>query len=145
MSLGNEIGFAAEKTTLDWFAPMPGAIIAELNEDVSDAARIGATTAEKTIILGADSASYARACRAERRRARRGLSYQDREDRHGGAVLLRGGDARLSAIKLARPKALIPVFPGTNCEYDTKRALMEAGAGRRTLHHPQPHKRRRCR
>ena len=32
------------------------------------------------------------------------------------------------AVKVARPKALIPVFPGTNCEYDTHRALLEAGA-----------------
>ena len=32
------------------------------------------------------------------------------------------------AVKIARPKALIPVFPGTNCEYDTHRALLEAGA-----------------
>ena len=30
-------------------------------------------------------------------------------------------------IHNAKPKALIPVFPGTNCEYDTARALMEAG------------------
>ncbi|MDR2803087.1 MAG: phosphoribosylformylglycinamidine synthase [Treponema sp.] len=27
-----------------------------------------------------------------------------------------------------KPRALIPVFPGTNCEYDTSRALREAGA-----------------
>ena len=27
-----------------------------------------------------------------------------------------------------RPKALVPVFPGTNCEYDTARALTKAGA-----------------
>ena len=33
-----------------------------------------------------------------------------------------------AAVKIARPKALIPVFPGTNCEYDTQRALLEAGA-----------------
>ena len=32
------------------------------------------------------------------------------------------------AIKTARPHALIPVFPGTNCEYDTARALKRAGA-----------------
>jgi phosphoribosylformylglycinamidine synthase len=32
------------------------------------------------------------------------------------------------AVKIARPKAMIPVFPGTNCEYDTQRALLEAGA-----------------
>ena len=31
-------------------------------------------------------------------------------------------------IKCARPKVLIPVFPGTNCEYDTAKALREAGA-----------------
>ncbi len=28
----------------------------------------------------------------------------------------------------ARPRALIPVFPGTNCEYDTARTLRRAGA-----------------
>jgi phosphoribosylformylglycinamidine synthase len=33
-----------------------------------------------------------------------------------------------SIIKGARPRALIPVFPGTNCEYDTARALQRAGA-----------------
>ena len=32
------------------------------------------------------------------------------------------------AIKTARPKALITVFPGTNCEYDTARAFEKAGA-----------------
>lgn len=30
--------------------------------------------------------------------------------------------------KTPRPKALVPVFPGTNCEYDTARALTQAGA-----------------
>ena len=32
------------------------------------------------------------------------------------------------AIKVARPKVLIPVFPGTNCEVDTARAFEKAGA-----------------
>ena len=31
-------------------------------------------------------------------------------------------------IGAAKPKVLIPVFPGTNCEYDTMRALERAGA-----------------
>ena len=30
-------------------------------------------------------------------------------------------------IKIARPTVLIPVFPGTNCEYDTARAFETAG------------------
>ena len=128
MSLGNEIGFAAEKTTLDWFAPMPGAIIAELNEDVSDAARIGATTAEKTIILGADSASIEEL--AALNDAVLEEVYPTKTEKTGTVEPFScEAETRVSpAIKLARPKALIPVFPGTNCEYDTKRALMEAGA-----------------
>jgi phosphoribosylformylglycinamidine synthase len=32
------------------------------------------------------------------------------------------------AIKVAKPRVLIPVFPGTNCEYDTDRAFTKAGA-----------------
>ena len=31
-------------------------------------------------------------------------------------------------IKVAKPKVIIPVFPGTNCEYDTARAFERAGA-----------------
>ena len=32
------------------------------------------------------------------------------------------------AIKVARPKVLIPVFPGTNCEFDTAKVMRDAGA-----------------
>ena len=39
-----------------------------------------------------------------------------------------GGCNAAPAVKCARPKALIPVFPGTNCEYDSAKALERAGA-----------------
>ena len=32
------------------------------------------------------------------------------------------------AIKVAKPKILIPAFPGTNCEYDSAKAVADAGA-----------------
>ena len=31
-------------------------------------------------------------------------------------------------VKVAKPRVLIPVFPGTNCEYDSAKAVMDAGA-----------------
>ena len=31
-------------------------------------------------------------------------------------------------IKIARPKVLIPVFPGTNCEFDSAKVMRDAGA-----------------
>ena len=39
-----------------------------------------------------------------------------------------GVSALSPAVKVAKPKVLIPVFPGTNCEYDSARAMMDAGA-----------------
>ena len=35
---------------------------------------------------------------------------------------------KTGTAKFARPRVLIPVFPGTNCEYDTARAFERAGA-----------------
>ena len=32
------------------------------------------------------------------------------------------------AVKCAKPRVLIPVFPGTNCEYDSAKAVADAGA-----------------
>ena len=128
MSFGNEIGFAAENTALDWFAPMPGAIVAELSDEVSDAVRIGVTTAEKTIALGADSASIEEL--AALNDAVLEAVYPTKT-RDSGTVESFSHETKTRvapAVKQARPKALIPVFPGTNCEYDTQRALSEAGA-----------------
>ena len=38
------------------------------------------------------------------------------------------GIRKAPAIKTADPKVLIPVFPGTNCEYDSAKAMAAAGA-----------------
>ena len=33
-----------------------------------------------------------------------------------------------ASTKLAKPRVFIPVFPGTNCEYDSTKAFERAGA-----------------
>ncbi len=38
------------------------------------------------------------------------------------------GSRKAPAIKVAKPRVLIPAFPGTNCEFDTAKALRDAGA-----------------
>ena len=128
MSLGNEIGFAAEETALDWFAPMPGAIIAELTEETADAVLLGRTTAEKTIVLGADRAPIAEL--AALNDAVLESVYPTGTEKTGTveSFTYEAETRAAPAVRLARVKALIPVFPGTNCEYDTQRALLEAGA-----------------
>ena len=39
-----------------------------------------------------------------------------------------GKGTQAPAIKVAKPKVLIPVFPGTNCEFDTAKVMRDAGA-----------------
>ncbi|MBR5931547.1 MAG: phosphoribosylformylglycinamidine synthase [Lachnospiraceae bacterium] len=53
----------------------------------------------------------------------------------GGAVLFDASEGEASvdsaqapSIKVARPKVLITAFPGTNCEYDSAKAVADAGA-----------------
>ncbi|MBD5644836.1 phosphoribosylformylglycinamidine synthase [Clostridium botulinum] len=41
--------------------------------------------------------------------------------------LYRNKNKKSPSIKISKPKVLIPVFPGTNCEYDSKRAFEKAG------------------
>lgn len=48
-------------------------------------------------------------------------------------VLYNKSNIKLPVIKVAKPKVIIPVFPGINCEYDCERAFRNAGAETETL------------
>ena len=43
-------------------------------------------------------------------------------------VSFEASSCKAPAVKVAKPKVLIPVFPGTNCEYDSAKAMTDAGA-----------------
>ncbi len=45
----------------------------------------------------------------------------------------KAGSVCICKHKVARPRVFIPVFPGTNCEYDSARAFRKAGAEVETL------------
>ena len=48
-------------------------------------------------------------------------------------VLYNESNIKSPIIKVAKPKVIIPVFPGTNCEYDCERVFRKAGAETETL------------
>ena len=129
MAFGNGIGFTAEHTGIDWFAPLPGAIAAELAEPIEGAPLLGRTTAEQRIRIGADSASLEELLSINES-VLEGVypTRTETPERAVPALSYTGGPVAAPAVKRARPRALIPAFPGTNCEYDTCRALLDAGA-----------------
>ena len=128
MAFGNRVGFRAEGER-DWYVPMSGAILAELTEETEDAVRLGVTTAEEAIDLGREHASLTDLL-AWNEAVLEDVypTKTDGEKRPVQLISFTEENRAAPALRTAGPKALIPVFPGTNCEYDTARALREAGA-----------------
>ena len=128
MSFGNEIGFSAENTAVDWNVLYPGAIVAELTEDTADAIRLGVTTAEPIVRIGADSAAISELLALNEGVLESVYPSRTAADTTEVPVLSAPAAARVAPkIGVAVPKVLIPVFPGTNCEYDSARAVRRAG------------------
>ena len=130
MSFGNNIGFTADKDLGEnWHQSFYGFIVAELTEEVEGAMKLGVTTGEPVIDLVSDKAAIAELLSINE--ATLENVYPTNAPvaaKPFPTVSYTEGIAIAPAIKVAKPKALIPVFPGTNCEYDSARALMDAGA-----------------
>ena len=104
--------------------------MAELTEDTDllCAVRLGTTTAEPVLTTGADSVSIDELL---------SLNESVLEDVYPSRVpadpalvpVLEAPAFSRAAPRTgtAKPKVLIPVFPGTNCEYDSARAALRAG------------------
>ena len=131
MSFGNRIGFKAnEEMTGDmWHIPFYGAIVAELTGDTDCpyARKVGVTTAEPVIDLGSDSAPIDELLALNEAVLEDVYPTRTAETGPVEAFTFTANEHKATAVKHAWPRAFIPVFPGTNCEYDTARAVMEAG------------------
>ena len=128
MSFGNEIGFTAENTELDWNALLPGAIVAELTEQTPHAVRLGITTAEPIVRIAGDSAAVSELLALNEGVLESVYPIRTAADTAEVPVLSAPAVTRAAPrIGVAVPKVLIPVFPGTNCEYDSARAVRRAG------------------
>ena len=128
MTFGNDIGFAS-CSDMAWHNTMPGAIVAELTEDVTSGTKIGMTTADAVITLGSDSASIGELYELNTATLESVYPTKTKASTKELPTFSFDGKCGIApAVKVAKPKVLIPVFPGTNCEYDSARAVMAAGA-----------------
>ena len=128
MSFGNGVGFAYDKDAgAPWFGPAPGMIVAELTEDVDCAQKIGVTTDDGNITLCSETVSIAELLELNDSVLEGVYSTKAKAESKLEKFSYTAGCTAAPAIKCAKPKALIPVFPGTNCEYDTARAVIAAG------------------
>ena len=133
MSFGNRIGFRSCGNVGDsWHANgLYGFIVAELAEDVDlpGVLKMGETTDDGVITLDGDSATVEELLAINEGVLENVYSTKVSE-KETEIPTFSNTDvcAKAPAVKCAKPKVLIPVFPGTNCEFDSARAVMNAGA-----------------
>ena len=129
MGLGNRIGFKmrANMTTHQMFEPMYGSIILEMVSDSPAGMLLGETTKEYTFESCGEKLDMAELQEIWESKLEPVYPYR----KAGSAVEKINGSLTAPAapkIGVAKPKVIIPVFPGTNCEYDTAKAFARAGA-----------------
>jgi phosphoribosylformylglycinamidine synthase len=132
MAMGNGIGFDVEVGSIDTLTtPWIGGMVLEVNPGTiltvphlpvaltreDDQVRIGS---ERTSLADLQ-VSYTKGLEA---------IFPSAETAEGNIETLNFETKKsfTSAIKIAKPKVYIPVFPGTNCEYDMARAFELQGA-----------------
>ena len=132
MSFGNTVGFKADADLGEnWHLGLWGFLVAELTEDVDlpGVIKLGATTADPVIDLISDSAPIQELLALNEAVLEKVYPTYVAETADPLPTFgFTGGNPKAPAVKTAKPKVLIPVFPGTNCEFDSARAVERAGA-----------------
>lgn len=131
MCFGNGIGFEFDSgvTEETVFGYNYGAFVLELEDDTAVGTLVGKTTDKDEISFGGASVGLSELLSV----------YENKlEPVYSCNIAQNGGDIKSVSFeassyprvraKISRPRVLIPVFPGTNCEFDTAKAMARAGA-----------------
>ena len=131
MCFGNGVGFRfADGTRLkDIFGWDYGAFLLELTGEPGDEQVVGETTDDGTITLGGESIPLSELLQR----------YEDKLESVYSCNIpdavtpletfsYHAATVAAPALRCAKPKVLIPAFPGTNCEFDSAKAMADAGA-----------------
>ncbi len=143
MAVGNQIGLelADDVDIESLFTPLYGSFIVELAEDaelpaVSEGVVVeplGTTVEGYVLETGNETLGLAELQEDWEGAIESVFPYRHASESIEGASVekidYRAKDIHVySSAKIARPRVIIPVFPGNNCEYDTARAFRAAGA-----------------
>ena len=141
MCVGNGLGVKLDDVDADaLFAPAYGSFLVELADEAQlpaatdnlDVVVLGTTTEDYRFIAAGEELDMAALQEAWEGAIESVYPYRQ----EGEAVKQVTVDNRLPLTyngTIARPRVIIPVFPGTNCEYDSARAFEQAGAVADTL------------
>ena len=131
MCLGNGLGFKYEDglSMDDIFGYSYGSFLLEVDADVNEGETIGYITDEAVIALGSEKVCLDGILKVYEDKLESVYSCNiDQSASKVETFSYEAKERKAPAIKVARPKVLIPVFPGTNCEFDSAKVMDDAGA-----------------
>lgn len=136
MAFGNQLGVKIEDgvKAQDLFAPEFGNILAEVSPEKLALIsvpyqKIATVTNERSFIYGDVVITMEEALNAWTKTLEKVFPTKGTEDSAPiKSSLYQASSVHICKNKTAKPKVFIPVFPGTNCEYDSKKAFERAGA-----------------
>ena len=131
MCFGNGVGFKySDKVSLeDIFGYSYGSFVLELADGaLADGILLGETTAKNSIVFGNETVDLDNLYKDYESVLEGVYPTNAEEAKSEIPAFSYEGKSAPAVIKCAKPRVLIPVFPGTNCEYDSAKAFMRAGA-----------------
>ena len=131
MCFGNMLGFKFAEVPMETlFGYRYGSFVLELAEGVEPMGTVlGETTAEQALTYGGETLCLNELLKVYEQKLESVYPCNIPMEKEEIPAFTYTAETRVApAVKTAAPKVLIPVFPGTNCEYDTAKALRDAGA-----------------
>ncbi len=130
MSFGNRVGAEVEIAESDLFGWGYGSIVVESNRplDFPHFELLGRTTNEEALVVNGERMSIDSLLEANRLRFTE--IYPDRSGLDGSVENATSGKcvSRYEGEAVEHPVVYLPVFPGTNCDYDMAKAFESEGA-----------------
>ncbi len=131
MCFGNGLGFKFDDNMSNKaiFGYNYGSFILEVTEDVDDGIALGTVTNDSKITLKDESVDLNKLLGIYEDKLESVYKCNIKDSKSPVENFSFEADTRVApAIKVATPKVLIPVFPGTNCEFDSAKVMRDAGA-----------------
>ena len=129
MCMGNGLGcrFNGDVSDDTLFGYNYAAFLLEVTQDTDGV--IGVITNNAEIVRGDDKISLCELSKAYENKLESVYSCNiPQKEINTENFTFTAGSHAACAVKTAKPKILIPAFPGTNCEYDSAKAVADAGA-----------------
>ncbi len=128
-AMGNGLGFKYDDalSLADIFGYAYGAFLIETDAEI-DGKLIGVITDEKKIAYKNDIVDLSKLCTIYESKLESVYPVAEKPAKKLENFTFSASERVAPTIKVAKPKVLIPVFPGTNCEFDTAKVMCDAGA-----------------